>query len=40
MKGEGSVGTFNNVFSGEKTEIKDGMSMTLEPWDYIVLSNK
>jgi len=40
MKGEGSVGAFNNVFSGVKTEIKDGMSMTLEPWDYIVLSNK
>ncbi len=39
LSGDHFVGTYKNAFTGENTELTNGMAMEMEPWDYVVLSN-
>ncbi len=40
LEGDSFVGSFTDVFSGEKTDLALDMSKELNPWEYIVFSNK
>ncbi|MEM6964928.1 MAG: alpha-amylase family glycosyl hydrolase [Bacteroidota bacterium] len=40
LKGSGYAGEYNNVFTGGKTNLTDGMQMQMKAWDYLVLSNR
>jgi Maltogenic Amylase, C-terminal domain len=33
-------GTYINAMTGEKYELKDGQVLILDPWGYLILSNK
>jgi alpha-amylase len=33
-------GLYTNVFTGEKTVVEENQSYNLQPWEYLVLSNK
>lgn len=40
LKGDAYAGTYNNVFAKESMNLAANMEMKMNPWDYIVLSNK
>ncbi len=40
LKGDQLTGMFNNVFANSTTTLTEKMRMKLNPWDYLVLSNK
>ena len=40
LEGSAFAGKYTNVFTKEGTELKEGHKMEMEPWDYVVLSNK
>ncbi|MEZ4988518.1 MAG: alpha-glucosidase C-terminal domain-containing protein [Saprospiraceae bacterium] len=40
LGGNSAAGSFNEVFTGEATELVSDMPMTLAPWAYKVYSNK
>lgn len=40
LQGADHTGNYTNVFSKAPMELTADMTMSLEPWDYVVLSNK
>jgi alpha-amylase len=34
------LGKYKNIYTNLDMDVKDGLEVTLKPWDYIVLSNK
>ncbi len=40
LEGDFFVGTYDNVFANSTIELKKDMEMKLNPWGYMVLSNK
>ena len=40
LTGTSFAGTYTNVFTNEPKELTDGMSLSLNAWDYLVFSNK
>ena len=40
MEGDHFAGDYNNIFTNEKTSLSKDETMSLNAWDYLVLSNK
>ncbi|MBR9921561.1 MAG: alpha-amylase [Bacteroidetes bacterium] len=40
LEGSGYAGNYNNVFSNASTELAEGMTLKMAPWDYLLLSSK
>lgn len=40
LAGQTAKGLYTNVFTGQKAVIEENQSFSLQPWEYLVLSNK